>query len=247
MTPLSLQLNDINIGNAHGFAPGQVLHIGPGLTIIEGCNGSGKTRLANVIKDHVRDILATTDNCMIEAWLSLIYVDEMTVLHLGEESPVLRRVLGEGVEAASTTARVSAMATQIWREARGSYDPRCARVIINIGDRGVVSMEAVVGRRSMDESFYGFVDRCLVDMAIRLAILKIRNLLLPLVIDGLLDHLSSSSANQLIKMLSLHSSQCVVMKNPISELNAGATRLTLVLSNAGVLPLPLPLPLSLPR
>lgn len=240
MTPLSFLLTGIELDDAAGFASGQVLHPGPELTIIEGTNGSGKTRLANALKNHVGAALSQMDNATQQALLSLIFVDRRNVISPEQESQLLNELIGVGEEAKHTARMIGAVATGIWQEANLDYDPRWTQVSIHISHEGKVSMQTSDGNTSMNDYYSAMGERVSVDLAIRIALRKALGMTLPMVMDDIIDCLSFLSADRLIRMLAAHPSQCIIMAHPFSNIQAKATRFTIVSGTAGTLVCPMP-------
>lgn len=238
MTPLSFLLTGIALDDAAGFASGQVLHPGPELTIIEGTNGSGKTRLVNVLKNHVSAALSQMDNATQQTLLSLIFVDRRNVISPGQESQFLKELIGVGEGATHTTRMIGAVATGIWQDANLDYDPGWTQVSIHISHKGEVSVQTSDGNTSMNDYYSAMGERVSVDLAIRIAVRKTLGMTLPMVMDDIIDCLSFLSVDRLIRMLAAHPSQCIITAHPFSNLQAKATRFTLAPGTAGTLCLP---------
>lgn len=240
MTNLSFLLTGIELDDAAGFAPGQVLYPGPELTIIEGTNGSGKTRLVNALKSHVSAALLQMDHATPQALLSLIFVDKRNIISLGQESQFLKELVGVGEGATHTARMTSEVATGIWQDANMDYDPRRAQASIHVSHDGEISMQTSDGNKPMNDYYSAMGERVSVDLAIRIALRKTLGLTVPMVMDDIIDCLSFLSADRLFRMLAAHPSECIVMAHPFSNVKATATRFTLASGAAGTQCLPLP-------
>ncbi len=231
----TLHLAGINIDGVGGFVSGQTLSPGPGLTIIEGANGSGKTRLVHALKDHIRSTVPPTALLSREVALALIFLDQSNVTYPGQESLMAKGLFGSGQEAIQKARAVSEEATKLWQQGAEGYDFRCARHFINVSEDGLVSVRSIVGSEQVNEHYSSFSERVAIDLALRTGLQKVCGLTLPLVIDDIFNCLSTVSSHRLLKMLDGYPAQCIVMAHPANDLKADATRLALVPSAAGTL------------